>query len=92
MSNLFIVAQVCSFINLIPINGKRNVYKAYLMLISSLSFVVYVLAYAGRDGVVFWLMSYVFCFLLFRKFLIKSDLKKMKRVSAFVFAIIMIPF
>ena len=92
MSNLFIIAQVCSFINLIPINGKRNVCKAYLMLISSLSFVVYIFAYAGRDGVVYWLMSYVFCFLLFRNFLFKSDLKRIKRVFALVFAAIMIPF
>lgn len=92
MSNLFIIAQVCSFINLIPINGKRHVYKAYLLLLSSLSFVVYVLAYVGRDGVVYWLMSYIFCFLLFRKFLMKNNLKKMKRTFAFVFVIIMIPF
>ncbi len=91
-SNLFIIAQVCSFINLIPINGKRHVYRAYLLLLSSLSFVVYVLAYVGRDGVVYWLMSYIFCFLLFRKFLMKNDLKKMKRIFAFVIAIIMIPF
>jgi oligosaccharide repeat unit polymerase len=92
MSNLFIIAQVCSFINLIPINGKRNVYKAYLMLLSSLSFVVYILAYAGRDGVVYWLMSYVFCFLLFRNFLVMSDLKRLKRFSVLLFAAIMIPF
>lgn len=92
MSNLFIIAQVCSFINLIPINGKRHVYKAYLLLISSLSFVVYIFAYAGRDGVVYWLMSYIFCFLLFRKFLSESDRKKMKRISVSVIAIIMVPF
>ena len=92
MANLFIIAQVCSFINLIPLNGKRNVCKAYLMLLSSLSFVVYILAYAGRDGAVYWLMSYVFCFLLFRDFLLKSDLKRIKRVFALVFATIMIPF
>lgn len=92
MANLFIIAQVCSFINLIPINGKRNVYKAYLMLLSSLSFVVYILTYAGRDGVVYWLMSYVFCFLLFRNFLVVSDLKRIMRVSALVIATIMIPF
>ena len=54
VSSLFIIAQICSFINLIQINGKRNVFKAYLLLISSLSFVVYILAYAGRDGVVYW--------------------------------------
>jgi len=77
---------------MIPINGKRNVYKASLMLISSLSFVVYVLAYAGRDGVVYWLMSYVFCFLLFRNFLAIHDLKRIKQFFVLVFAILMIPF
>ena len=92
LSNLFIIAQVCSFINMIPINGKRNLYKAYLLLISSLSFVVYVLAYAGRDGVVYWVMSYVFCFLLFRNFLTMHDLKRIKRFFVLVFATLMIPF
>lgn len=91
-ANLFILAQICSFINLIPNNGKRNTNKAYLMLISSLSFVVYVLAYAGRDGVIYWLMSYLFCFLLFRNFILKNDLRKLKYIFALAIAILMIPF
>ena len=92
LANLFVIAQVCSFVNMIPVNGKRNIYKAYLLLISSLSFVVYVLAYAGRDGIVYWLMSYVFCFLLFRNFLAVHELKSIKRFFVLVFLILMIPF
>lgn len=91
-ANLFIISQVCSFINLIPLNGRRNVYKSFLMLISSMSFIIYVLAYAGRDGVVYWLMSYAFCFFLFRDFLSIYDLKKIKIIFICIFLTLMIPF
>lgn len=92
LANLFILALVCSFINLIPRNGKRNAIKAYLLLFSSFSYVVYILAYVGRDGVVFWIMSFVFCFLLFRDFLLKHDLQRLKRRFIYSLAVIAIPF
>ncbi|WP_136799758.1 O-antigen polymerase [Desulfosediminicola ganghwensis] len=92
LSNLFILTQVCFFINLIPRNGRRNITKAYLLLISSFSYVVYVLAYVGRDGVVFWLMSYAFCFLLFKSFLMKKDVEKIRKAFVFFFAILLVPF
>ena len=92
IANLFILNQVCSFVNLIPRGGKRNPYKAYLLLLSSFSYVVYILAYVGRDGAVFWLMSYGFCFLLFKKFLYKGDLRKLKRFFVLSFILLLIPF
>ena len=92
LANLFILNQVCSFINFIPRNGRRNVFKAYLLLISSFSYVVYIFAYVGRDGVVFWLMSYLFCYLLFRDFLARDDLKKLKLFFTLTLTILLIPF
>ena len=92
LSNLFILAQACVFLNLIPRNGKRNTKMAYLLLISSFSYVLYVLAYAGRDGVVYWIMSYLFCFLLFRDFVAKDELKRLNRCVALSSAILLIVF
>lgn len=92
MANLFIISQVCSFINLIPMGGKRNLYKAYLLAFGSLSFVVYVLSYVGRDGFVYWVMSYIFCFVLFREFLGKNDLRRAKRLLILMLGALIIPF
>jgi oligosaccharide repeat unit polymerase len=92
LANLFILNQLCSFINLIPRNGKRNVFKASLMFISSFSYVVYILAYVGRDGIVFWLMSYIFCYLLFRDFLARDVLRKLKIFFVLTLTLLLIPF
>ncbi len=93
VANLFILAMICSFINLIPLNGKRRVKRSLLLMFSSLSYVVYVLAYVGRDGVVFWVMSFIFCFLLFRPGFIPFEYRrKFKRLASIVAIIIMIPF
>jgi hypothetical protein len=92
LANLFILNQLCFFINLIPRNGKRNVFKAWLLLISSFSYVVYILAYVGRDGVVLWLMSYLFCYLLFRDFLARNVLRKLKFFFALTLTLLLIPF
>ena len=92
ISNMFIIAIVYSFMNMIPRNGKRNVIRAFLLLFSSFSYVVYILAYVGRDGVVYWIMSFVFCFLLFKDFLSKNDLRRLKRVFIYSLPVIAIPF
>lgn len=92
ISNMFIIAIVYSFMNMIPRNGKRNVIRAYLFLFSSFSYVIYILAYVGRDGVVYWIMSFVFCFLLFKDFLSKNDLRRLKRVFIYSLPAIVIMF
>jgi len=92
LANLFILAQVFAFMNLIPRNGKRKIVKAFLLLVSSFSYIIYIFAYAGRDGVVYWIMSYLFCFFLFRSFITKDDLKKLKHLFAFSISVLLIPF
>jgi len=92
VANLTILAQVCSFISLTPFAGRRNPIRSTLLLISSLSYIVYMLAWAGRDGVIFWAMSFLFCFLMFREFLAKSDLKRLKKGIMLILVIIFTPF
>ena len=91
-ANLFILNIVCAFISLTPVNGKRNMIKSCMLFISSFSYVIYILAYVGRDGIVFWLMSFAFCFFLFKDFLPDRDKQKLKYAFAVCFALLMIPF
>lgn len=63
-----------------------------LLLVSSLSEPMHILAYVGRDGVVFWLFSFVFLFSFFRHYMeptTKSFLKKIFFVAA---AVLIVPF
>lgn len=63
-----------------------------LLLLSSLSEPLHILAYVGRDGIVFWLFSFVFLFTIFRGYMepkTKSFLKKLFIIAA---ALLIIPF
>lgn len=57
---------------------QTNKKLSIFLLISSVSYVFNVLAYVGRDGVVFWLFSFFGIFFLFKDFLPKKDIKKIK--------------
>ena len=74
----FYVLQIIFFF-IILIDKKRFSFLSILVLLSSLSYPVYVLAYLGRDGVVFWIISFISCFLLFYKFLPSGIIKKIKK-------------
>lgn len=64
---LFGASLVLACVRLSQPEGRgRNVLRAGLLLFASLSYVVYILAYVGRDGVVYWLMTALAVFLVFR--------------------------
>ena len=66
-SQLFGASLVLACVRLSQPEGRgRNVLRAGLLLFGSLSYVVYILAYVGRDGVVYWLMTALAVFLVFR--------------------------
>lgn len=64
---------------------------ALFLLISSISYVIHIFTKVGRDGVVFWLFSFIGAYGLFRKFLPKSDRNLIKKILI-VFSSISIPF
>lgn len=91
-ANLFMLTQMFFFLNLIPNNGLIKRRKSIIMLFASMSYIIYVLAYVGRDGVAFWFMSFIFQYLFFKNF-IDFDIKKTIKKQVLVFALIMtIPF
>lgn len=73
----------------ISIGTHRKV--AYLLLLSSSSFVLYTLNVAGRDGLVLWVLSYLSLFCLFSP-LMNRKVKRRQVCSFFGVFIIIVPF
>ena len=66
-SQLFAVSLVLACIRVAqPAGGGRSMARAVVLIVASLSYVVYILAYVGRDGVVYWLMTALAIFLIFK--------------------------
>jgi hypothetical protein len=66
-SHLFAASIVMAFIRLSQ--AKENggsILRAAMLLVASLSYVIYIFAYVGRDGVVYWLMTAGAIFFIFR--------------------------
>lgn len=63
-----------------------------LLLVSSISQPLHILSYVGRDGVVFWIFTFVFTYLLFRPFLTDEIDKKVKKIFLIGSASLLIPF
>lgn len=89
-SQLFSASLVLAFIRL---SGKKcNISRAYILIVSSLSYVIYILAYVGRDGIIYWLMTFVVLYFIFRKFLDSSIKKKLLFFIYVLSTLILIPF
>ena len=71
-AQLFVPSMVLAFLRLSPTKVQgRNLPRAVILLLCSLSYVIYVLAYVGRDGVVYWIMMAGLFTTLFWKNLVK---------------------
>ncbi len=92
-AQLFSSAIIFAFIRLTSKKGEgRSVWRASLLFFSSFSYIVYILAYVGRDGVVYWLMTALMILLVFWPHLESRDRKKVVLAGVFGAAIILIPF
>lgn len=77
-ANFYFIQIVLFYIYLIK--NQSLSWKLYVIFFSSLSYVIHVFAYVGRDGVVFWLLSFILVSLFFLPSLnstIKSRIKKL---------------
>ena len=92
-SQLFGASLILAFLRLSPVRDKgRNVPRAFLLILSSFSFIVYILAYVGRDGVVYWLMTAAMVYLVFRRHLAAADRKSVRSIGLVVSVLLLIPF
>lgn len=90
-ANLFILMLLCAFLELI-LCKKGYKRRAVLLLISSLSFIINILAFVGRDGFVYWLLSFLFAYFLLKEFLSKNIRKRIFFFFIIVVSIASIPF
>ena len=66
-AHLFAVSLVMAFIRLCQPKGEGySLLRAMLLVFASLSYVIYILAYVGRDGSIYWLMTTLLVFIMFR--------------------------
>lgn len=79
----FYVLQLLFFF-LLLLEKKKLTGFTVIVLFSSLSYPIFVLAYLGRDGVLFWFISFLSFVLLFRNYLSVIVLKKLKKIAFIV--------
>ncbi len=92
-SQLFGSSIVLAFIRLASKESQgRNMLRAFSLLFSSLSYVIYILAYVGRDGVVYWLMTSVMIFWVFRRHINPVDARRIYLFGFFCAIALLIPF
>ena len=85
----YVFAIVLFFIYMI-IGGSRL--RCVLLLLASFSEPIHVLAFVGRDGIVFWIFTFVFCYAFFRPYLQKTDQKKILRSFFSLGGLMIVPF
>ena len=70
----------------------RNLLRAYLLIFASLSYVIYILAYVGRDGVVYWLMTALAVFIVFRGHMPAHLRRRIITLGTAMGALMLLPF
>lgn len=92
-SQLFAASLVMACVRLSQPKGQgRNLLRACLLIFVSLSYVVYILAYVGRDGVVYWLMTALAVFLVFRGHMPAHLRRQIVTLGTAIGVLMMLPF
>jgi len=71
-ANMMPLMILCSLIDF-SLPSIKNSIRGSLLLISSFSYVVYITAYVGRDALIYWEMSFLFSYLLLRRFIYRKN-------------------
>ena len=88
-ASLYVFALLLFFVY-IAIEGIKT--RAILLFVSSFSETLHIFSFAGRDGIVFWLFSFVFLWTLFSRYLKPKANSKLKRTLIFAAMLMAIPF
>lgn len=92
-SQLFAVSLVLACVRLAqPAGSGRSMARAGVLIAASLSYVVYIFAYVGRDGVVYWLMTALAIFLIFKAHIPDALRKKIIALGTTLGAVMLFPF
>lgn len=85
----YVFAIILYFIYKIIGNSKT---RCRLLFVSSFSNAIHVLSFVGRDGIVFWLFTFVFCWAFFAPYLPDSHRKQIRKTFVIGGAALLIPF
>ena len=88
-ASLYVFALLFFFVYSVMGGNKK---RRLLLLIASFSEPIHVLAYVGRDGIVSWLFSFIFLYLLFKPFLAKTVSIFIRKIFIVIAVISLIPF
>ena len=92
-SQLFGASLVMACVRLSqPKRRGLNMLRACMLIVASLSYVIYILAYVGRDGVVYWLMTALAVFLVFRGHMAAHLRRQIVMLGTVIGALMMLPF
>lgn len=92
-SQLFGASLVMACVRLSQPEGQGgNRLRAATLILASLSYVIYILAYVGRDGVVYWLMTAMAVFLVFRTHILATLRRQLVVLGSTIAAVMMLPF
>lgn len=69
-----------------------NKLRCILLLLASFSEPIHILAFVGRDGIVFWVFTFVFCYAFFKPYLQKTVQKQIFRSFFTLGIILLVPF
>lgn len=86
-ASLYTIALILFFIYRAKGTNKK---MSILLLVSSFSYVFNVFAYVGRDGVLFWIFSFIGTYGLFRNFISLEDRKSIRKYFV-IFLMIALP-
>ena len=84
VGNIFPISILLAFINFATIGRGGSKIRANLLLFSSSIYIVYVLAYVGRDGIIYWLFTFIFFYLFFKDFVPKRKIKSIKKAALLI--------
>lgn len=91
-SHLFAVSLVMAFIRLCQPKGEGySLPRAVLLVLASLSYVIYILAYVGRDGSIYWLMTALLVFIMFRAQIPAKLRRRIVVVGASLSGLVLLP-
>lgn len=85
ISNLFMINMINAVIRF----NERKFKSGVICIIASLSYVLYVLAYVGRDGIVYWIFSIIFFYIFFKRFIPKNYIKKILVIFTLILCILL---
>lgn len=93
VSQLFPFTLVFSAVRLAQ--GHSRVWDelfAYLLIFASFSYIFYILAYVGRDGVVFWILTFVLVYVIFFPYIPKVRRHRIYSIGLTTGGLMVIPF